>query len=72
MSITRVTVEVRNGDINKALKVFKKKVAESGHLEELRERRYFTKPTTKRRLEKQQAVRKNNIEVEKEREKNRY
>jgi len=72
MSITRVTVEVRNGDINKALKVFKKKVAESGHLEELRERRYFTKPTTKRRLEKQQAVRKNNLEVEKERVKNRY
>ena len=72
MSITRVTVEVRNGDISKALKIFKKKVSESGHLEELRERRYFTKPTTKRRLEKQQAVRRNNIEVEKERVKNRY
>jgi len=72
MGVTRVSVEVRNGDVNKALKVFKKKVAESGHLEELRERRYFTKPTTKRRLEKQQAVRKNNIEVEKERVKNRY
>jgi len=72
MSITRVTVEVRNGDISKALKIFKKKVSESGHLEELRERRYFTKPTTKRRLEKQQAVRKNKLEVEKERVKNRY
>jgi small subunit ribosomal protein S21 len=72
MGVTRVSVEVRNGDINKALKVFKKKVAESGHLDELKERRYFTKPTTKRRLEKQQAVRRNNIEVEKERERNRY
>jgi len=72
MGLSRVSVEVRNGDINKSLKIFKKKVAESGHLEELRERRYFTKPTTKRRLQKQQAVRRNNIEVEKERERNRY
>lgn len=72
MGLSRVSVEVRNGDINKSLKIFKKKVLESGHLDELKERRYFTKPTTKRRLEKQQAVRRNNIEVEKERERNRY
>jgi small subunit ribosomal protein S21 len=72
MGLSRVSVEVRNGDINKSLKIFKKKVLESGHLDELKERRYFTKPTTKRRLQKQQAVRRNNIEVEKERERNRY
>jgi len=72
MSITRVSVEVRNGDINKALKVFKKRVEQSGHLNELKDRRYYVKPTTKRRLEKQKAIRKNEIEVENERERNRY
>lgn len=55
--ISRVTVEVRNGDIAKALKIFKKKVNESGHLLELRERKEYVKPTTKRRLQKQKAVR---------------
>jgi ribosomal protein S21 len=55
--ISRCTVEVRNGDIAKALKIFKKKVMESGHLLELRERKEYVKPTTKRRLVKQKAVR---------------
>jgi ribosomal protein S21 len=55
--ISRCTVEVRNGDITKALKIFKKKVMESGHLLELRERKEYVKPTTKRRLVKQKAVR---------------
>ena len=55
--LSRVTVEVRNGDIAKALKKFKKKVNESGHLLELRERKEYVKPTTKRRLTKQKAVR---------------
>ena len=52
-----VAVKVIKGDINRALKKFKRGVMDSGHLLELRERRYYTKPTTKRRLEKQQAVR---------------
>jgi small subunit ribosomal protein S21 len=55
--LSRVTVEVRNGDIAKALKKFKKKVNESGHLLELRERKEYVKPTTKRRLQKQKAIR---------------
>jgi len=72
MGLSRVSVEVRNGDIGKALKVFKRKVEESGHLLELRERKEYTKPTTKRRLVKQKALRKNKLEVDIEREKNRY
>ena len=55
--LARITVEVRNGDIAKALKKFKKKVMESGHLLELRERKEYVKPTTKRRLQKQKAIR---------------
>lgn len=52
-----IKVVVKNGDIAKALKVFKKKVNDSGHLLELRERKEYVKPTTKRRLQKQKAVR---------------
>lgn len=60
---SRVTVIVRNGDINKALKIFKKKVNESGHLLELRERKEYTKPKTIRREIKLNAIRRNQLEV---------
>ena len=52
-----VTVYVKNGDINKALKIFKNKTFESGHLLELRDRKEFTKPTTKRRKQMKDAIR---------------
>ena len=38
-----LTVEVRNNDINKALRKFKKKVQEDGLLQEVRERQFYTK-----------------------------
>lgn len=49
MSVTLVTIEVRNGDIAKALKLFKKRVEESGHLQELRERKEYKKPSVLKR-----------------------
>lgn len=61
--LSRVTVIVRNGDIAKALKVFKKKVNESGHLLELRDRKEFVKPTTARRLTKEKAIRENQRQI---------
>jgi ribosomal protein S21 len=68
MSVTLLSVEVRNGDINRALKLYKKKVEKSGHINELRERKYYTKPTTKKRLVKNTAIRKNKWDIERERE----
>lgn len=68
MKTSLVAVKVREGNLTQALKVFKKKVAKSGHIEELKQRRYYTKPTTERRLVKQQAVRKNEQRVQRERE----
>ena len=53
----KVSVIVKNKDIQKALRIFKRNVNKSEHLLELRERRYYTKPTTKRRKQKQQAIR---------------
>ena len=58
-----VSVQVRKGDIQKALKIFKRRVSESGHLFEVRKRQEFTKQTTIRRKQKQQAIRKNQRQV---------
>ena len=59
MATKKVSVVVKNGDINKALKLLKNKTFQSGHLEELRERKTYTKPKTKRRLIKLNAIRNN-------------
>jgi len=43
-----LSVEVRNNDVNFALRKFKKKVAEDGILQELRNREFYEKPSVKR------------------------
>ena len=43
-----LTVEVRNGDFNFALRKFKKKIQEDGILQELRQREFFEKPSITR------------------------
>jgi small subunit ribosomal protein S21 len=48
-------VEVRNDDVNKALRLFKKKVQDSGILQELKEKEFYEKPTTKRKRAKAAA-----------------
>ena len=47
-----LSVEVRNGDFNFALRKFKKTVAEDGILQELRNREFFEKPSLKRKKAK--------------------
>lgn len=47
-----LTVEVRNGDFNKALRRFKKKVAEDGILQTIREKQFYEKPSEKRKKAK--------------------
>jgi small subunit ribosomal protein S21 len=53
--VSGLTVEVRNGDVTGALRRFKKKVQESGILQELKEKEFFEKPTTKRKKAKAAA-----------------
>jgi small subunit ribosomal protein S21 len=43
-----LTVEVRNGDFNKALRIFKKKVQQEGIVQEIRERQHYVKPSERR------------------------
>ena len=51
-------VKVQKGNINRALKQFKKKFRDTKVIKELRERQYHTKPSLKRRREKDEAIRK--------------
>ena len=51
-------IPVVKGNINKALKQFKRKFRDTKVLKELRERKHYTKPSLKRRIEKDEAIRK--------------
>ena len=44
------SVLVQDDNIDKALRKFKKKIIETGLLNELRDREFYTKPTTARKL----------------------
>ena len=52
-----MTVTVRNGDVNGALRVLKKKLIKEGVFQELRERTFFESRGTKRRKAKAAATR---------------
>jgi small subunit ribosomal protein S21 len=51
-------VEVRNNDINQALKVLKNKMSVEGVLSELKKRRYAEKPSERRRRKHREALKK--------------
>ena len=51
------TVIVNDGNVEKALRKFKKKIADQNLLQEVRDREQFVKPTVKRKLAKSQAKR---------------
>jgi small subunit ribosomal protein S21 len=47
-----LAVEVRNNDVNFALRKFKKKVQEDGILQDIRKREFFEKPSETRKKAK--------------------
>jgi small subunit ribosomal protein S21 len=51
------SVIVQHDNVDKALRKFKKKIMETGLLNELREREFYEKPTTERKRKKNQAKR---------------
>ena len=51
------TVTVRNGDVNGAMRVLKKRLLKDGFFQELRERTYYESRGTKRRKAKAAATR---------------
>ena len=50
-------VKVVNGNIELALKAFKRKLKDSGKIEELKDRKEYIKPSAVKRKKMQQAVR---------------
>ena len=53
-------IKVIKGNLNGALKKFKKKFKSTGVLKELRERKYFEKKSTKKRNQKDKAIHRKN------------
>jgi small subunit ribosomal protein S21 len=52
-----VRIEVRNNNVDKAMRILKKKLTEDGFFNELREREYYESKGTKRRKAKAAAKR---------------
>jgi small subunit ribosomal protein S21 len=57
MSIKGRRVIVQDGNFEKALRKFKKKISDLDLLQEVRDRQQYVKPTVKRKLAKSQAKR---------------
>ena len=51
-------IPVVKGNLNKALKQFKRKFRDTQVLRELRERKNYTKKSLKRKIQKEEAIRK--------------
>ena len=49
-------VIVRNNNVEKALRILKKKIKKEGLMTELRERQYYIKPSERRRLAKKRCI----------------
>ena len=49
-------IPVIKGNINKALKIFKRKFKQTGILKEVRERKNYIKPSLKKRKQKQKSI----------------
>jgi len=52
-----IEVQVRNNNVEKAIRVLKKKIQKDGMMRELRQRQYFEKPTLKRQRKHKENLR---------------
>lgn len=56
--IRPLEVEVRDGDLEGAIRALRKKMSNEGVLAELKERRFAEKPSEKKRRKKREAIKK--------------
>ena len=52
-----IEVQVRNNNVEKAVRVLKKKIQKDGMMRELRQRQYYEKPTLKRQRKHKESLR---------------
>ena len=51
-----LVIDVKNNDVEFALRILKKQVQKSGLLRELRKRRHYEKPSERRRRQKRDGI----------------
>ena len=51
-----IEVQVRNNNVEKAIRVLKKKIQKDGLMRELRQRQYYEKPSAKKRRKKKENI----------------
>ena len=51
-----ITIEVRKGNVEQAMRVLKRKVQKEGIVKELRMRQYYEKPSAKKRRKKKENI----------------
>ena len=51
-----ITVNVRNGNLEQAMRVLKRKVQKEGLIKELRERQYYKEPSEIKQEKKKEAI----------------
>ena len=51
-----ITVEVRGGNLEKAMRVLKKKIQKEGLMKELRRRQFYQKPSLIKREKKKEGI----------------
>lgn len=62
-------IDVRNGNVDKALKILKKKLFDEGAIRDAMDRRYYEKPSDARRKKHKEAVNRTKKNLDKERAK---
>ena len=69
--VSGIKVEVRDGNLEKALRLFKKKIKDSRIMLELRDRQEYTKPSLIKRRKRNKAINRMKLQVMEEKKKNK-
>ena len=51
-----ITIEVRRGNVEQAMRLLKRKVQKEGIVKELRQRQYYEKPSAKKRRKRKENI----------------
>ena len=67
-----VTVTVKNGNVDRAMRTLKKKLQKEGLLRELKQKQYFEKPSAKRKRKKAEGIKRYQRNLKKKQERLGY
>ena len=67
-----VTVTVKNGNVDRAMRTLKKKLQKEGLLKELKQKQYFEKPSAKKARKKAEGVKRYQRNLKKKQERLGY